>query len=79
MRPINFNGSNKTLAAPAGRDDITPLHVYSDGRQCVSCWELTDEEKAEVARTGVIFVNILSGPTQPPMYIGVGSLAKALF
>lgn len=77
---IDFPQSNKTLIAPAEREEtVQPLHIYSNGHQCVSCWELNEEERAEVARTGRIFVNLLSGPTQPPVYVWVGPLASGLF
>jgi hypothetical protein len=50
---------------------VSSLPVYSNGVDCVSCWELTEEEKAEVARTGRIFLLItgFSG-TMPPSWVG---------
>lgn len=78
--PIDFPQANKTLGAPADRDDtVDPLRVYNDGRQCVSVWQLTEEERAEVARTGQVNINVLMGATQPPIYVWVGPLAKGLF
>ena len=42
MKPVNFKHSNKTLQ-PSGAtysENVTgvePLHIFTDGEQCVSC------------------------------------------
>jgi hypothetical protein len=65
-RPIHFAGANATLGAPAGNEhNVEPLHVFRNGRVCVSCWELTPEEIA----AGVVFLSVYSGPTQPPVMV----------
>ncbi|OJX99088.1 MAG: hypothetical protein BGP07_03245 [Rhizobiales bacterium 63-22] len=67
---INFPGSNMTLMPPGGAENIDPLHTFTNGVCSVSCWQLSAEEIAEVARTGRIFLTVLSGRTQPPVFIG---------
>lgn len=64
--PIYFNGANATLGAPSGNEhNVEPLHVFRNGRVCVSCWKLTPEEiEAEM-----VFLSVYSGQTQPPVLL----------
>lgn len=48
---------------------VSAMHVFSNGLTCTSCWVLSPEELAEVARTGCVFVTVLSGKSQPPVYV----------
>lgn len=69
--PFHFEGANKVLGAPSGQEDrCTSLPVFSNGNCCVSCWQLSSEEIAEVARTGKIYLSVWFGQTQPPVLIG---------
>lgn len=78
--PFHFPQANKVLGAPAGQEEnVQAIHVYTDGKQCVSVWKLDAEELAEVARTGEVRVNVLYGGTMPPVYVWVGALAQGLF
>ena len=78
--PIDFPQANCTLGAPVGdEENVAPLRVFTDGKQCASVWKLTPEEVQEVLRTGEIRVNVLFAGTQPPIYVWVGPLAKGLF
>jgi len=69
MKPVGFPESNKTLAPPRGmtEEECSTLEVYTDGEQCISCWELTDEELMEVLQTKRIWVHVWFGMTQPPI------------
>jgi hypothetical protein len=79
-KPVGFDQANTVLGPPPGRaDEIDPLFIYRYNGQCVSCWRLSPEELEEVKRTGCIFVNVLSGETQPPILIWAGPLAAGLF
>jgi hypothetical protein len=70
-KPITFNGHNCTLAAPKGDEDrVTPLPIFRNGVQCVSAWELSPAELEEIARTGIVWLSVWSGLTQPPVYVG---------
>lgn len=79
--PVNFRGSNSVLKGPSGRDDVRDLPTFRNGVCCVSAWELTEEEMASVMETRTVFVSVLSGQTQPPVYVGdrhsVNQLAMA--
>lgn len=69
---VDWPGANKSLGPPPGKDEsqVRTLRVFSNGVECVSCWQLDEEELAEVVRTGKVFVSIFSGSSQPPVYVG---------
>lgn len=68
--PVEFYGSNRTLhAAPGTEDRVSDLHIFTDGESCVSCWELTDEEVAEIVRTRRAWLQVMSGVSQPPVLV----------
>lgn len=71
-RGIKWSGANKALGPPKGveEDQVHTLHVFNNGACSVSCWELSDEDIAEVIRTRRLFASVWYGPTQPPMAIG---------
>lgn len=76
MKPVDFPESNSTLAKPPSMTDeeCLPLHIFrtKDGR-CISRWQLTGEELMEVLKTKCVWVEVFSGETQPPVYIGTAS------
>ena len=77
MKPITFNEANKTLTPPPddvgrayeGVKDIQDLDVWTDDSQCVSLWRPSLRERISVFLFGKVWVSILSGSTQPPIYI----------
>ena len=78
---IHFPGVNRVWkgweADPAtGREPVNDLSVMSteQGEQ-ISCWQLTEAERVEVARTGVVWLAVVGA--QPPVIVA-GSLT-ALF
>jgi hypothetical protein len=69
--PVAFTGHNMTLAPPKGSKNVGTLPIFRNGLCCVSCWQLTKEELAEViASDGKVFITVMSGATQPPIYVG---------
>lgn len=72
---VNFVGSNVTLLAPPGRDDVEDLHVMRNRGMVVSCWQLEPEEVDEVLRTGRIFLSVM-GATMAPAFIGSGEVMR---
>ncbi|MDP3452063.1 MAG: hypothetical protein Q8R90_03820 [Bacteroidales bacterium] len=78
MKPVKFKEQNQQLGPPPGisEEECSPLPVYTDGKQCISCWELTPEEIAKVSKTGRIWLSVLSGQTQPPVWL---SAAETVF
>lgn len=81
--PIEFAEQNTVLKAQPGTESwVRDLPIYwqfPDGVQdacVVSCWELSEEEKAEVLRSGRIYFQAF-GMTHPPVSIwGTSPWAK---
>ncbi len=77
MSPTPFPESTHKLL-PSGREyseavsTVEPLHVFSDGEQCVSCWTPTPKEREAIAQGAHIWIHVLSGSTQPPIGPRVG-------
>lgn len=74
---ISFEEANVLLGAPTPEDAAAgtvsglPVHRYQDldgVTHVISKWELTPEELAEVARTGVVWFGCW-GATHAPMWI----------
>jgi hypothetical protein len=75
---IRFHGANTRLLAPAGVENVGELHTFTNGCCSVSCWQLTPAEIDEVMRTGCVFVSVLSGRTQPPIFVGSEDEVRSL-
>ena len=71
VEPIKFREANKNLLKPNGMTDeeCGSLWVYSDGEQCISCWKLGWKERISALLFGNIWLSVLSGQTQPPVWI----------
>jgi len=77
---VDFPESNDVLkAAPGTEDAVNDLRIFRQGLSftpngqrldlcVVSCWELSDEELAEVIRTKRIYFQAL-GRTHPPIMV----------
>ena len=74
--PVDFPGANLTLQPPPGVESVQPLRVFHNERCLVSCWELSPEELAEVARTGRVFLSVWGPPY--PTFVGGEEAARAL-
>lgn len=71
MKPIDFPQSTKVLQRPSSmtESECSPLHVWSDGKQCVSCWKPSFVERLKILFTGKVWIGVLSGGTQPPIFV----------
>lgn len=71
MIAIKFKEANKNLLKPESMTDeeCGSLWVYSDGRQCISCWRLTWKERIKALLFGKAWLSVLSGYTQPPVWL----------
>lgn len=71
MKPIDFPQSTKVLQRPSTMTDkeCASLHVWSDGNQCVSCWNPTFKERLNILFGGKVWLGVLSGGTQPPVFV----------
>lgn len=76
MKPINFKHQTKELQ-PSGKQysgnviGVQSLPIFSDGEQCVSCWQMTWRERLSALFFGRAWLAILSGSTQPPVVIEI--------
>jgi len=75
MKPIGFKYANRELQPSEGKEysenvtAIDPLPVWTDGEQCVSCWQMTWRERLAALLFGRVWLSVLSGSTQPPVCI----------
>lgn len=71
MKPIDFPQSTKVLQKPSTMSDYecSSLHVWNDGKQCVSCWKPTFKERMNILFGGKVWLGVLSGKTQPPVFV----------
>lgn len=76
MKPIQFRYANRELGAPPGDDQypegvlgIDPLPVWTNGAQCTSCWQLSFRERLSALLFGRVWLAILSGESQPPVFL----------
>lgn len=76
--PVLFAGANCRLTPPAGSENVGELATFTNGHCSVSCWALSPEEIGEIVRTGRVFLSVLSGRTQPPVYVGTEEGVRAL-
>lgn len=70
MNPIAFKNQTKVLQKPTTMTDeeCGPLPVFNDGKECISCWQLSLRERLKIAFTGILWLRIVSGATQPPVW-----------
>ncbi len=66
MKPIKFEEQNITYVADGCLD--LPAHRAVD--QIISCWKLSDKEKEEIQRTGIVWFSVM-GQQQPPIWLGI--------
>lgn len=66
MKPINFEGFNCTYAENQPEYLPLPAMRFPDGT-VISCWELTDEEVAQLINSKRIYISMLTfnQPLQP--------------
>lgn len=71
MKPIKFKEATKNLLKPENMTDeeCSSLWIYNDGRECVSCWRLTWKERIKALLFGKVWLGVLSGFTQPPVWM----------
>lgn len=75
MKPINFKEATKVLQKPSTMTDAecASLHVWSDGKQCVSCWKPSVWERVRILFGGKVYLGVKGGGTQPPVFVTVES------
>lgn len=73
MKPIEFKEANKVLNKPESMTDeeCRNLSVYTNGKQCVSCWKVPFWKRVKMLFHGKVWLGVLSGQTQPPVWVDV--------
>lgn len=71
MKPIKFKEANKNLLKPTNMTDAecSSLWVYSDARECISCWHMSWKQRIKALLWGNVWLSVLSGNTQPPVWL----------
>ena len=71
MKAVKFPEANKNLLKPENMTDeeCSSLWVYTDGRECISCWKLSFTQRIKAVLFGKIWLSVLSGQTQPPVWL----------
>lgn len=72
MKPIEFKQSVKVLQKPQGmtNEECQPLPVWTNGKECVSCWRAGILERLRILVTGKIWMGVYTGTsTQPPVFV----------
>jgi len=72
MHPIEFKGHNVKLIGNGCND----LPVFTNGLQCVSCWQLSDDEIEKIKETKQLWLSVHTGATQPPVLLSAEPLIK---
>lgn len=65
-----------TLGAPSGAENVEAMRTFTNGHCSVSCWIFAQEELDEIARTGKVFISVLSGRTQSPIFVSSESIMR---
>lgn len=74
MTPTKFKYANQTLQ-PTGKKHtanvtgVDPLPIWTDGEQCVSCWQMSWRERLAALIFGRAWLAVLGGNTQPAVAI----------
>lgn len=73
MKPTTFKGQTTVLAKPPGMTDeeCGELAILQLDDTCISCWTMNWRERLKALFTGRIWLGVLSGRTQPPVYCAV--------
>lgn len=71
MKPIKFKEANKNLLKPKNMTDeeCSSLWVYNDGKECISCWKMNWKQRLSALLFGKVWLSVLSGTTQPPVWV----------
>lgn len=77
-QPIDFAGTNMRLLPPDGADNVNDMPTFTNGTCSVSCWKLSPAEVVEVNATGRVYLAVLSGRTQPAVFVGDAATVRAV-
>ena len=75
MKPVTFKVQNTAFAKDQEQYGTIPtLHMEGPSGTIVSCWELSEEEIAEVVKTGKMWLGLMCfGKPLTPSFLSVNS------
>lgn len=78
MKPIYFKEAQIELKKPVTMTDeeCGSLWIYRANNQCISCWTISFWERLKFLFHGKLWLGILSGQTQPPVWL---DMSKTIF
>jgi len=73
MKPIEFEGQTIVLSKPPSMTDeeCGSLAILQLDGTCISCWKMSWRERLKAFFTGVMWIGVYSGKTQPPIYVAI--------
>jgi len=77
MKTVKFKEANKNLMKPSSMTDeeCGSLWVFTDEKQCISCWKMTWKERLKALFFGKVWLSVYSGQTQSPVWLLCGKTA----
>lgn len=74
MYPVSFVEHNRVLESPPNWDsessgECGSLPCFTDGFQTISLWKLNWIERLQILWRGKLWLSVLSGSTQPPVWL----------
>lgn len=72
LKPVDFKESNNLLQPAFKGPNHEGLRVFTDGKQCISCWKLTLRQRLCVLIFGRMWLGIRSGYTMPGVWLDCG-------
>ena len=71
MKPIQFKGHTIILQKPPNitKEECGDLAILQLDGTCISCWKMSLWERIKNLFTGKVWIGVLSGNTQPPIYL----------
>lgn len=80
MLPIHFQGQNLVIAEDQPEYQPLPAHLDRTTGMVTTCWQLSDTEKAELLRTGRLYLQVLTfnQPLQPVMLHATNPLVPSV-
>ena len=71
MDPIKFKEATVQLSKPKSMsdDECGSLWIYQQNNECIPCWTVSLWHRFKFLFHGKIWIGILSGNTQPPIWL----------
>jgi len=76
MKPINFKEATTELEKPESMTDeeCSSLFIHqTEAGTCISCWTVSFWQRVKFLFHGKIWLGVLSGHTQPPVWLDCSS------